>query len=548
MRLIKVWIGHYRNLVNTEIFFNNSPSIYGATSIRFFVGLNGSGKSNALEAIGLIFGHLAVDVDPGIEFDVEFELGENIIRLTNNLRSVAEQLNMLPYELEAYFVPSVNIVQLRRPVDEVTGWTKDHFLTDWSSTNKPIPNRIIGYSSGPTSDLQRILVSSIEQIVRNRVDALESEIRPDYMSEEQWQQSLEELRALRQAEQEQFLSNPQTLFLSSSDSLYAVLALLAHPGLADDTLDYRHRRAETLRLVGLDLDDPLPAFSLRVSSEWESSLMYGQRQAFSEFLSLSTIQRIIDPDLVEDSAKKEDFNVDFYAVFDLDSETRNTIFSTLQIVNPLDFFLTVLAWKRQGAIRELRLGLKKHDIEDLILESALSDGEFLLLGRYAVLLMTRNISETLILLDEPETHFNDRWKVELVKDIHNILEMTEPNALGYQHEVIIATHSDLTLTDADPEQVYLFVIDVSTTHEGKNWSVRVEQPTISTFAANRAEISRLLFNTEGPIGTFSKTMIEKALEDGSRETIERLLDTTGPGFYRFRLRDRLIELEDQEEG
>ena len=64
MRLRRLWLDNFHNLKDVEIIFDDSPSMYGSTSIRFFVGLNGSGKSNALEAIGLIFSHLAADTNP----------------------------------------------------------------------------------------------------------------------------------------------------------------------------------------------------------------------------------------------------------------------------------------------------------------------------------------------------------------------------------------------------------------------------------------------------------------------------------------------------
>ncbi len=172
----------------------------------------------------------------------------------------------------------------------------------------------------------------------------------------------------------------------------------------------------------------------------------------------------------------------------------------------------------------------------MIPDSSLSDGEFLLLGRFAILMMARNLRNTLVLLDEPETHLNDQWKVDLVKDLYDLLAL---EAHSSSPELLIAKHSDITLTDADPKQVYLF----STLGPRSKSEVSVGQPSISPFAANLSEISRVLFNTNGSTGKYSRALIERTLANGSIAELELLLHQVGPGFDRVRVRDRIFQLE-----
>jgi hypothetical protein len=370
------------------------------------------------------------------------------------------------------------------------------------------------------------------------------------MEDADWQENRRQMRALLEAERDDYLDNPDTLFLSADDALCAVLPLLAHEGLEGAELeDYLRRRVVILNRISLDTEEPLPAFSLHVSTDWYERLTVARRDRFRDLLRKATVRIPIDPDPAIPVPEGEPPPRDFYAVFDLDQTFRRETIKGL-LPTPLVFFEELLAWKRQGGLKKVRLILRKKNLDSLLPESALSDGEFLFLGRYALLLMLREISESLVLLDEPETHFNDRWKVDLVKDICSLLELnSNDSSMDPRNEVIIATHSDLTLTDADPRQVYVFT--EHEVHAGGGIAERkisVERPHMSPFAANRGEISRVLFGTEGPIGTYSKEEIEKALAGNSKEEIERLLDTVGPGFYRFRLRDKLVQLEEEAAG
>jgi hypothetical protein len=135
----------------------------------------------------------------------------------------------------------------------------------------------------------------------------------------------------------------------------------------------------------------------------------------------------------------------------------------------------------------------------------------------------------------------------LVKDISSLLETSSGNSpAACNNEVIIATHSDLTLTDADPQQVYIFAeSEVELKDGSKMKRIKVGNPAISPFAASRGDISNELFQTPAAIGTYSKELIENALSQGDKAEIERVLKAVGPGFYRFRLRERLIQLEEK---
>ncbi len=528
MRLRRLWLGNYYNLKEVTIEFDTSPPIYGSTSIRFFVGLNGSGKSSALEAIGLIFSHLAAGAKPGIEFDIEYELQNLVIRITSRFE------NDFPLEP----ISSIGVAVLIRPFSE-ENWKQDHMRREWASSGDGVlPSRVIGYSTGPTSGLQWALSQSIERFVHNRLGDFEDERRPEGLSEAEWQENRQQMRALLEAERDDYLDNPDTIFLGSEDALCAVLPLLTHQPDSSDYSDYLEGRASILNRIGLDAKEPLAAFTLHVAGDWEERLTPKRAKSLQSLLRKATVRRAIASIPTTNISNDEPPPPDFYAVYDFDEAFRTQELQEL-IPTPLAFFEELLAWKRQGGVRRIRLVLKKKGIEDLFTESALSDGEFLYIGRFAVLLMLREEPEILVLLDEPETHFNDHWKVDLVKDIYTLINHHRSESSSHvRNEVIIATHSGLTLTDADPRQVYKFV--------ERDRKILVEPPPISPFAANLGDISRTFSETERAIGNYANDRIEEALGTGSREEIERLVDeVVGPGFSRFRLLNKLMQLEEE---
>lgn len=524
MRLHKLWIHEYLNLRDLEILFNNdSPSRYGSTNIRFFVGTNGSGKSNALEAFGLIFGHLARMQVPDLDFDLEYTMGNQAIRITN-------QLDRDP--VIRRFCKNLDAAVLVKPASEA-GWNESHLQLDWAPDSATFPARVVGYSTGPTSGLAGALVQSAERYLRENYHAQMLEIGLQADDPRQIEASL---RESLDAELGSILDNPTSLFLDSSDALFAVLSLL----LFDENHiqgPFADCRRILLEKVGLDQTQPLLSFSICMSRDRLSSLTDSARELIQTCMGLAAASR--------DRAGNQTFDPwSLRLVFDVTEGLRTSLLSIFG--TPRELFERLLGWKRRGALSSPALVLNKDGVGDVLLDASLSDGEFLMLGRYAVLVHMRELPHVLVLLDEPETHFNDAWKVDLVKDIRDLLDVTEAGTDGrlYESDVIIATHSDLTLTDAAPTQVYLFAKDGPATSTDAS-SVTVRSSVVSSFAAGRAEIAREYFKCPQVVGSFAQEIVDSLLKSTNPETIRSHIATMGPGYSRFALMNRLAELEEE---
>lgn len=514
MRLRRLWLQSYLNLEDVSIEFNNEqPSLYGSSNIRFFVGLNGSGKSNALEAIGLIFGHLARGQVPDLRFELEYALGDRVVLVTTELD-----------ERSAFrYADPLDVALLVRGIDEFE-WTVKHCHEKWLAPSEILPARIVGYATGPTTGLSLVLNKSAERMSRERLGQQLAELRRETDDVEQLAQQEAISLEIIEDERKRFIDDPTTMFIDSTDALCAIIALLAFDvqALSPQVMELRRRLLERV-----ELDDryPLVSFSLQLSPTWEELLPPAFGASFKDLLHHATVGVPNDDGML--------------LVFDVLPELGSYLLADFG--SPRNLFERLLGWQRHGVLYKARLVFKKRDTDGLLLDGDLSDGEFLFLGRYALLLMMREVNHILVLLDEPETHFNDHWKIELVKDISDVLNVPDTaDRAPQESDVVIATHSDLTLTDAAPAQVYLFSWKRSIERGSK---LVIESQAVSSFAANRSDIARNYFQTPDSVGSFARESIEEALRSEDPDLIRAQIENTGQGFSRFRLLDKLEKLE-----
>ena len=178
---------------------------------------------------------------------------------------------------------------------------------------------------------------------------------------------------------------------------------------------------------------------------------------------------------------------------------------------------------------------------DLYQSSSLSDGQRALLYRFAIVNLLKNEEENcLLLLDEPETYFNEYWKSYFVYLLWETLK-------DKPHDVFIATHSAMLITDTKPEEVHRIV----DTHDGAYHY----KPQVNTYGVSVVDIGKYLFMMESDIGNRAKKEIKEVLnqklDDDTNKTrhlnskINKLLRQVGPGEWRWKLRVKQKEVENK---
>lgn len=161
----------------------------------------------------------------------------------------------------------------------------------------------------------------------------------------------------------------------------------------------------------------------------------------------------------------------------------------------------------------------------------LSDGERSFLGRMSLFSMLRG-QERLILLDEPEVHFNDYWKRQIVDRLATLLRKGQCHAF-------ITTHSSITLTDVPRE-------DIVVMQRGEQYTRRSGSPSLKTLAADPSDIIVHVFDSPYATGQYAVNRVRGVLQevgertdDDSRTKLNRLLDEVGPGYWSYRIRREL---------
>jgi energy-coupling factor transporter ATP-binding protein EcfA2 len=217
-----------------------------------------------------------------------------------------------------------------------------------------------------------------------------------------------------------------------------------------------------------------------------------------------------------------------------------TLLGGSQDVSAFDLFTRLLELNQSGLFDDILLRLRRSPVpidgdlqssEDIgvLRYEELSDGEQMVLGRMALFHLLQGQNDALLLLDEPETHFNDKWKREIVDIIDDAIGHTT-------NDVLISTHSAIVLSDVFNNEIVM----VQKTAHG-SIARSVDEPT---FATDPSALMMSVFGAEDSIGKRAQEFIEDKLKKatGTSEEIadlERLIARMGSGFYRSELRTLL---------
>ncbi len=152
--------------------------------------------------------------------------------------------------------------------------------------------------------------------------------------------------------------------------------------------------------------------------------------------------------------------------------------------------------------------VRKHGLNDLILNKALSDGEHQFLHTLGLCLLFKD-QPNLFLLDEPETHFNPDWRASFISRLRECLERDQSK--NVMREMLITSHSPFIVSDSREENVLIFEKDDQTNQ------VSCRRPDFNTFGASVNQITIKIFNKPETIGGYAHSKLkelETRFEDG----------------------------------
>ena len=147
----------------------------------------------------------------------------------------------------------------------------------------------------------------------------------------------------------------------------------------------------------------------------------------------------------------------------------------------------------------------KRGVAEPMMLKGLSDGEHQLLHSLGLCMLFRD-TNSLFLLDEPETHFDPDWRASFISRLNTCLQGRE----GVSQEMLITTHSPFLISDSKPDKVLVFEKDKS------SGAVSISHPEYNTLGASINKITMNTFGKRETIGGHAQAIL-----DGLRARFER---------------------------
>lgn len=520
MRLIEFHpLGWYRNLPPRPVRFTLDPaqSADNACSIRFLVGPNGVGKTNLLRFLADIF--LALEENyrgnrgDSPAYNTPFRLTYQLRGETIAIHSQGKGRSGVTFSFNGESRESGDIPARDRILPQALMVYTSGDLAPWLALFAPLrPN----------------IAAPDEERTEFGADSLRRE-------EEQLPQLAADSSLPALAEDEPGQPLRRSHFIRPEQLTLALLTTLLHHQANFSTAVSQETAVSPFTDILADVDVRLISFALRYPPQPGAPANDPDSAAQSQATPLNSGQRRLLRRLFDLASVRLQEGDEQLWIFDLNAiepETGQTILACLAedpLHEPFQFFQALVEMKQTGLVKglELAVNYRPSGAEETtwrtLLAQHLSDGELAFLSRMALIYLLRE-DECLFLLDEPETHFNDDWKRNLVDSIERALEksLKDPKK-GTNSEVILTSHASIVLTDAFADEIILL------TTEG-------QEPIVPlTFAAEQGEPLRSVFGSKRSVGRRAMRRVEAAMASNDTEALERLLQQVGPGYYRFQI-------------
>jgi restriction system-associated AAA family ATPase len=509
--------GFTLNFVENENSYNENQAI----EPYCIVGKNGSGKSNILELLSVIFYQVEINY---LNFLPKEKRPKNYKKENSdeNLEEVYEELKIFQsfdtspnaYKLEYYFTNDEKevLITIEKEAGKAINIYGDKDLStplSKSEAKSVLPEYVIGYSSGQ-NEIISLPFFKMRLIQHDEyIDYLSKEI--EFNSHESRMIYLDD--AFSQAI---FATN----FIFNDEKVSNIF----YDTIGVDALEsFRIIINIDLKVeVIVETEDGLIEEEKLLIEQYSKSIELLKNCATMYYEDDDNQQLILDYYLDNNGEMKKAFKTHFG---EIDKTTGKDIsklklFQTFQTLINLNYYYTNSITKKKlynsnslfakGYLPEAPWNerfftfkyfmLKKKGIGETVLSRSLSDGEYQFLHSIGLALIYRD-TQSLFLLDEPETHFNPSWRAEYMSVLKKCFEETKAKA-----ELLITSHSPFIVSDTKEENVLLFEKDAQGNANRKDIGIH-------TFGASVNEITDVIFNQQGTIGNLSLKELTDSLEN-----------------------------------
>ena len=425
MRVDLLWLESFKNLRDFEVDFDLG------SSRQVVVGRNGVGKSNLFEALALIFRDLDLETktdaeNPGFGYRIEYHCSGHFVRIVSARKKGKKNYtrtyevapdngcDTLPTDQRDYAsITQTAFYKLNRPIGE-------------GADRKPNPNRLLplyvfGYYSGDSGRFDHIFERHEEIYYKEQISGEEAPLRSLFLAQPHHSQfALLAFFAGDDQQAKDFLRSEFRI-----QGLDSVLFALHEP--------YYHQRPKTK--PPSDVDHRFWKVGGKVAPLLDSLFN-------SSFAPLHGNQRV-KVSLGQTTDKERRF---------LFLPTEDSVRSVAKGLDPKEFFARLESGVFSDVIskdgEDVRILIDVSDADDPVPFKELSEGEQQLLTIIGLMRFTAE-NESLFLLDEPDTHLNPAWCLDLLANLRKY--GVEPRT----SQILVTTHSPLTFAGLEKEEVVI---------------------------------------------------------------------------------------------
>ena len=491
MRIDWLWIDNYKNLRDLTIDFAQDHLI------TVVIGRNGTGKSNVLEALTVIFRDLIMGERlPSMKYCIAYQIGDHWVFIDADPERAAD-----PYRAKVITInDQPDPFEVGANFEKISGTTISR--TKLVGENSPyLPRFLFGYYSGESRRMSELFRAYLESYDRKLVSG-------------------EDPGAKRMFFAEPVHSNFVLLSFIVNNKEQTNAFLEKQLGLEDGGI-------ESVLFV---LKQPY----------WKSkegdARFWNSRGIVRDFLA-----KLYDISLAPIRIKRREFydvrrtrTKEYLYLFAKDIDALREL---AEGKTPAEFFRDLESTHVSDLIDEVRIRVKLKKNDGSVTFRELSEGEQQLLTVLGLLQFT-SAEESLFLLDEPDTHLNPRWSVEYIQHIRDFL--TDDSGAQPNSHVLLATHNPIAVAELVKEQVQILKRDPET-----HAIIAFEPDTHPRGMGYAGVVTSELFDLNAALDTYTQDLLEEkrklsSQEDLSSEDLQRLRELTheldGYGFQ-YQVRD-----------